>query len=366
MSACQCRQVYGWIIAQGSDGFQRHVTSSLDRPFVILLEQDRPNEPDYRVLVGEDADDVGAPLDLAVEAAEAIGLFKNSVHIGFREQWFRLVLESGYRIVGHELVPIANDKSADVPLNNTIDIFSVTRHLTALVRHGFSAPVQALARYGLINPSIEVFDYGCGRGDDVRGLVANGITAFGWDPHYAPDGPKREADVVNLGFVINVIENFNERVDALRGAYAVTKQVLAVAAMLVSQAAQSGRPYRDGFLTQRNTFQKYYTQGELAAFIANALEEEPIPVSPGVFFIFRDKDSEQRFLAGRQRNITLLQRLSRPEPVRPRLPRPDRIQLKYEANQASLDALWDIWLGLGREPRAGPGNLDRTIGGVSA
>jgi hypothetical protein len=32
VSACQCRQVYGCIIAQGSDGFQCHVTSSLDRP----------------------------------------------------------------------------------------------------------------------------------------------------------------------------------------------------------------------------------------------------------------------------------------------------------------------------------------------
>ena len=71
--------------------------------------------------------------------------------------------------------------------------------------------MQALARYGLINPSIEVMDYGCGRGDDVRGLTANGIEAYGWDPHNAPDGPKREADIVNLGFVINVIEDFDER-----------------------------------------------------------------------------------------------------------------------------------------------------------
>jgi DNA phosphorothioation-associated putative methyltransferase len=182
---------------------------------------------------------------------------------------------------------------------------AVARHLTALVRYGFSAPVQALARYGFITPSTEVFDYGCGRGDDVRGLAASGIAAHGWDPHYAPDAPKREADVVNLGFVINVIEDLEERIDALHGAYSLAKRVLAVAAMLASQAMQPGRPYRDGFVTSRNTFQKYYTQAELAGFISEVLNEEPLPVSPGVFFVFRDKDLEQNFLVGRHRSVTL-------------------------------------------------------------
>jgi hypothetical protein len=68
VSACQSRQVCGWI-TQGSDGFRRYVTSSLDRPFVILLDEDRPNEPDLSRL-WEDADDAGAPFDLAVEALD--------------------------------------------------------------------------------------------------------------------------------------------------------------------------------------------------------------------------------------------------------------------------------------------------------
>jgi hypothetical protein len=92
------------------------------------------------------------------------------------------VHEKGYQIVGHELIPIANDETTGAPRDAT-NGSSVARHLTALVRHGFSAPVQALARYGLINPSVEVMDYGCGRGDDVRGLTTNGIEAYGWDPH---------------------------------------------------------------------------------------------------------------------------------------------------------------------------------------
>jgi DNA phosphorothioation-associated putative methyltransferase len=103
-------------------------------------------------------------------------------------------------------------------------------------------------------------------------------------------------------------------------------------------------------MTSRNTFQKYYTQAELAAFIADVLVEEPIPVSPGVFFVFRDKDLEQRFLSNRQRSVTLLQRLERSDTLAPRLSRPDRIQAKYEVNREALDILWHTWLRLGREP----------------
>src|SRR5262245_5923034 len=278
----------------------RNYRDSLTPPILhrkeLMLPEDHPRRAEFQALT---------------EAAEAIGLFEDTTRIGFREQWLRLVREKGYQIVGHDLIPIANDEATDVTTEAPTNGGAVARHLTALVRYGFSAPVQALARYGLITPSVEVFDYGCGRGDDVRGLAANGITAYGWDPHYAPGVPKREADVVNLGFVINVIEDVDERIEALHGAYSLAKRVLAVAAMLASQAMQPGRPYRDGFVTSRNTFQKYSTQAELSGFIFQVLNEEPIPVSPGVFFVFRDKNLEQNFLAGRHRSITLLQRLGR-------------------------------------------------------
>src|SRR5204863_352964 len=54
------------IVAQRRDGFQRHVASALDGPFISLLEEDGADEPDDGGLVGEDADDLGAALDLAV------------------------------------------------------------------------------------------------------------------------------------------------------------------------------------------------------------------------------------------------------------------------------------------------------------
>ena len=56
---------HGWqsddgIIAQGGDGFQRHIAGALDGPFVVLLQQDCADEPDDSLVVGKDADDVGA------------------------------------------------------------------------------------------------------------------------------------------------------------------------------------------------------------------------------------------------------------------------------------------------------------------
>ena len=60
------------------------------------------------------------------------------------------------------------------------------------------------------------FDYGCGRGEDIELLAAEGVTCGGWDPAYRPEAPRQEADVVNLGYVINVIEDPEERAATLR------------------------------------------------------------------------------------------------------------------------------------------------------
>lgn len=71
--------------------------------------------------------------------------------------------------------------------------------------------------------------------------------------------------------------------------------------MLYGKAGLSGaRPYRDGYLTSRKTFQKYYTQAELRSFISSVLNVEPLAVSQGIFLIFRDELEEQRYLLRRQ------------------------------------------------------------------
>jgi hypothetical protein len=45
----------------------------LDGPFIVLLEQNSTDEADDGGFAGEDADDLCAALDLAVEASEGIG-----------------------------------------------------------------------------------------------------------------------------------------------------------------------------------------------------------------------------------------------------------------------------------------------------
>jgi DNA phosphorothioation-associated putative methyltransferase len=284
-------------------------------------------------------------------AAESIGLFSDPNRIGFREHWHQLIAQSGYQLQHDQFIPVANANIADA--SKTEESSDIRRHLTALSRTNFSAPVQALLRQGLIDHQSTFFDYGCGRGDDVRGLIANGLDASGWDPHYAPSAEKRIASVVNIGFVINVIEDMAERVGALKGAYACTTGVLSVAAMLSGAAPPEGRRYRDGYISSRNTFQKYFTQAQLRDFIEHTLEENAIASGPGVFFVFRDKDLEQTFLSKRygHRSPTILSRgWARERPVRERLPRIDRSTRIFEENRDLLSSLWLQCLELGRRP----------------
>ena len=286
------------------------------------------------------------------QAAESIGLFQDPNCIGFREHWYALIAQRGYQLQGNQFIPLANAGS-EPPDNEEPHSDVIRRHLTALSRSHFSAPVQALSRHGLVNAKTTFFDYGCGRGDDVRGLSTSGIDATGWDPHFESDGIKRVADTVNLGFVINVIEDLTERVDALKGAYECTRGVLSVAAMLASDARPEGRQYRDGYLSSRNTFQKYFTQAQLRDFIEHTLDESAIACGPGVFFVFRDKDLEQQFLTKRygHRTQTVLSRgWIHDRPRREPRPRVDRALQLFEANRPALDRLWLRILELGRPP----------------
>ncbi len=88
-----------------------------------------------------------------------------------------------------------------------------------------------MLRLGMIQKEWSVFEYGCGQGDDIAALRTNGFEAFGWDPYHAPDGPRRKADTVNLGFVLNVIENLHERHETLKDAWSFARRVLTVAVM---------------------------------------------------------------------------------------------------------------------------------------
>jgi DNA phosphorothioation-associated putative methyltransferase len=179
---------------------------------------------------------------------------------------------------------------------------TIARHRSAMRRGALSRPLAAAVAHGVVRPERSLFDFGCGRGDDVSRLRALGYRADGWDPAYFPGQPRTPADVVNLGFVVNVIEDRHERAAALRDAWELARSVLVVAARMVWEAkALRGMSHGDGVVTGRGTFQKLFSQEELRSWIEQTLGTRPVAAAPGVFYVFRSVEDAQDFLASRVR-----------------------------------------------------------------
>jgi DNA phosphorothioation-associated putative methyltransferase len=290
--------------------------------------------------------------------AESLGLFDTPRAIGFRLNWQRVICERGYQLRGTQFFPLGNAEYVDESQTQEPHNDTISRHLTALKRQTLSAPVQLLLRHELLQPGETFFDYGCGHGTDVAMLTEDGLIAQGWDPYFAPDAPVVPADVVNLGFVINVIEDPPERVDALKRAFELTKKVLAIAVMLESDT-QRGQVYGDGLVTSRRTFQKYFSQAAFREFIEDVLDRNVFMVAPGIAFVFADAAAEQRFLTRRiRKSVAVLRpapravspgKLVAPEPRRPRVRRSGS-DARFESAQSQLEALWALTLELGRWP----------------
>lgn len=177
------------------------------------------------------------------------------------------------------------------------------RHRTAISRTDYSRPIRAALVDGVIGPDATVLDYGCGLGDDLRHLRLHGTESWGWDPVHLPDGSRAPAQVVNLGYVVNVIEDADERAKCLARAWACAERVLIVSARLASQARDFtpvGR-FADGFVTSVPTFQKLYHQNELKRWIEAQLGEPAIAGGPGVFYVFREPADRMGYLASRFR-----------------------------------------------------------------
>jgi hypothetical protein len=144
---------------------------------------------------------------------EAAGLYAKTSTIGFRLNWEKLLADKRLRIDGHQLIA-ASDSTA-IPGVFGQPPAAIDRHRTALSRYDLSKPVKTMIESAVLKPGLTFFDYGCGRGADVQGLRSLGYLAQGWDPAFFAAEPRAEADVVNLGYVLNVIEDPVERVEAL-------------------------------------------------------------------------------------------------------------------------------------------------------
>lgn len=280
---------------------------------------------------------------------ESAGLYDHPVVIGFKATWESLLRDKGLAYRGHDLIEAQSGDSVEPePL-----ALPIHRHRTALYRTGLSKPIRAALDAGVIKQGTSIFDYGCGRGSDAELLRDLGYAVSAWDPAFFPNEPKAHADVVNLGYVLNVIENPRERLEVLHDAWAHAGQALVVSTLIRGQEGHSrAECHGDGVITSRRTFQKYFEQGELQGVLEAALETEAHALSLGIFVVFREATLAQSFQEGRRRRSIDWDTLSSRFTPR-RRQKQSRIAALYEQHGELLEAFWTRSHELGRLPKTG-------------
>jgi len=117
---------------------------------------------------------------------------------------------------------------------------------------------------------------------------------------------------VNLGYVVNVIENPEERRTVLKHAWSLARKVLIVSARLHGETNCVQMPsFQDGFLTRIGTFQKFFEQNELRIWIDSTVDEGSVAAAPGIFYVFRDPDLKYAYLSSRLRRTASIPRQRR-------------------------------------------------------
>jgi DNA phosphorothioation-associated putative methyltransferase len=187
------------------------------------------------------------------------------------------------------------------PTGTPVDSTAVARHRTAIRRTDLSRPIRTAVEDQLISEKTTVLDYGCGQGDDVRNLSARGVRCIGWDPRYQPKTALCPSDVVNLGYVVNVIEDPEERASVLKSAWQYARQSLIVSARVDGDPDIYGNQFGDGCLTKLGTFQKFFEQGELRDWIESTLGCPAVAAAPGVFYVFRADEQRHLFVSSSYR-----------------------------------------------------------------
>jgi len=188
---------------------------------------------------------------------------------------------------------------------------------TALKRVELSRPLRLALEVGVIRPDDDVFDYGCGHGTDLEFLAALGHGADGWDPNHRPNVKPKPAAIVNLGYVLNVIEDPAGRAQALKTAWRLATRALVVAVRTTDEVrfVSNGTIHADGVITGADTFQKFFTQAEARSYIDDILTVQSIPIGPGVLVAFTDDAAEQQWLDNRsalRRRVRRLRRIVEP------------------------------------------------------
>jgi DNA phosphorothioation-associated putative methyltransferase len=154
-------------------------------------------------------------------------------------------------------------------------------YLAAPTRYYLSATAKALLKYKILNPTDTHLDYGCGKGGDVERLSQLGYKSVGYDPYYFPLQPTG-ADVVTMGYVLNVIECLHERRQSLINAWGLASKCLIISTNV------RGAGLHDGNITQIGTFTKSYKYVEFKAFVESTLGYEACKLDGDKLIVRRD------------------------------------------------------------------------------
>lgn len=151
-------------------------------------------------------------------------------------------------------------------------------HKTAMARNSPSPVARNVTEVLVAQLGVRtLLDHGCGRGSDVRFYRSRGLDADGYDPHPGfqwTKEPERLYDLVTHVFVLNVLSDPWQRIQALRHASQFLRpggHLLAVTrspAEIQARASASGWPaHHDGYWSSesRGTFQKGISTEEITA-----------------------------------------------------------------------------------------------------
>ena len=139
---------------------------------------------------------------------------------------------------------------------------------TAIRRAGPSRPLKDIISF-LKDNDMEVsdfswLDYGCGKGEDILHLKSCGAEAIGYDPYYNPvDIGEKKFDIVTCTYVLNVIDDIELRIGALRSAWERVSDDSGTLAIFVREEKEINKEaeenewkqHKDGFVTSKDTFQ---------------------------------------------------------------------------------------------------------------
>lgn len=165
-----------------------------------------------------------------------------------------------------------------------IDIFK-NRSKTAINSKSPSVPTRLAYSKGFIRET--VLDWGCGKKRDTNWLHSQNIQTYYYDILYESS---REINLIDfqqvktilLNYVLNVIEEPQERIDLLNEikSHAFNETILLMSARSekeIKQKSVEGKwlSYNDGYITNRNTFQKGFSFKEIreiSLFMGEILE----------------------------------------------------------------------------------------------